>query len=144
MSNRKRQRKVMMPPPMEGFKPFGMPMRNLEPAILLYEEFEALRLADYKGLNQEKAAVKMDISRLTFTRIYDNARKTIAKAFVAGKAIHIRGGTFTADDFWFRCCNCKETMITLKPMRVCRNCHSSNIIRLNNSIPGQQSGEAQC
>lgn len=120
-----------MPPPMEGFKPFGMPMRELEPVVLLYEEYEAIRLADYKNLIQEEAAKKMNISRPTFTRLYDKARKNIAKAFVEGKAILIQGGTYVTDDYWYRCYNCHETMISMKPAKNCRKCDSDNIIQLS-------------
>jgi len=135
MSNRKRNRKITMPPPMEGFKPFGAPMRELEPVILLYEEYEAIRLADYENLRQEEASKKMNISRPTFTRLYDKARKNIAKAFVEGKAIFIQGGTYVTDDYWYRCYNCHETMISMKPAKHCRKCDSNNIIQLNNQ-PG--------
>jgi len=120
-----------MPPPMEGFKPFGVPMRKLEPVVLLYEEYEAIRLADYEKLTQEKAAQKMNISRPTFTRLYDKARKNIAKAFVEGKAIFIQGGNYVTDDYWYRCYNCHETMITMKPAKNCRICNSDNIVQLN-------------
>ncbi len=120
-----------MPPPMEGFKPFGVPMRKLEPVVLLYEEYEAIRLADYEKLTQEKAAQKMNISRPTFTRLYDKARKNIAKAFVEGKAIFIQGGNYVTDDYWYRCYNCHETMITMKPAKHCRICDSDNIVQLN-------------
>lgn len=121
-----------MPPTMEGFKPFGIPMRELEPVVLLLEEYEAIRLADYENLTQEEAAHKMEISRPTFTRVYDKARKNIAKAFIEGKAIIIQGGTFVTDDFWYRCYNCHETMITMKPAKTCRKCASDNITQLNN------------
>jgi uncharacterized protein len=135
MPNRRRYRKVTMPPPMEGFKPFGIPMRELEPIVLLYEEFEAIRLADYENLTQEEAAAKMNISRPTFTRLYDKARKNIARAFVEGKAIFIQGGTYITDDYWYRCYDCHETMISMKPAKHCRKCDSDNIILLNNQ-PG--------
>lgn len=131
MPNRKRYRRVTMPPLMEGFKPFGMPLRELEPVVLLYEEYEAIRLADYEYLTQEEAAKKMNISRPTFTRLYDKARKKIAKAFMEGKAIFIQGGNYVTDDFWYRCYNCHETMITMKPAKSCRKCDSDNIIQLN-------------
>lgn len=121
----------MMPPPMDGFKPFGVPLRELEPVVLLLEEFEAIRLADYEDLNQEEAAEKMSISRPTFTRLHDKARRKIAKAFVEGKAILIRGGTYVTDDFWYKCHNCNETMITMKPVRHCRKCDSNDIVQLN-------------
>ena len=120
-----------MPPPMEGFKPFGIPMRELEPVVLNYEEFEAIRLADYENLTQEEAAQKMNISRPTFTRLYDKARKIIARAFVEGKAIFIQGGNYVTDDYWYRCYDCHDTMITLKPTKHCRTCDSENIIQLN-------------
>ena len=127
MPNRKIIRRITMPPPMEGFKPFGIPMRELESVILLYEEFESIRLADYENLTQEEAAVKMNISRPTFTRLYDKARKSIANAFVEGKAIIISGGTFVTDDYWYKCKSCNETMVTMKPAKHCRRCDSGEI-----------------
>jgi len=127
MPNRKRDRRIAMPPPMEGFKPFGIPMRDLESVDLLFEEFEAIRLTDYEDLTQEEAAERMNISRPTFTRLYDKARKSIAKAFVEGKAIIINGGDYITDDYWYKCTDCNETMITLKPAEHCRTCDSENI-----------------
>lgn len=87
MPNRRIFTRVTMPPPMEGFKPFGIPIQELEPVVLLFEEYEAIRLADYENLTQEEATQKINISRPTFTRLYDKARKNIAKAFIEGKAI---------------------------------------------------------
>ena len=116
---------------MEGFKPFGVPMRELESVDLLYEEYEALRLADYENLTQEEAAKKMNISRPTFTRLYDKARKSIAKAFVEGKAIIIQGGTYITDDYWYRCDDCHETIVSDHPVNQCRECDSDNLTQLN-------------
>lgn len=124
-----------MPPRMEGFKPFGIPMRELESVGLMYEEYEALRLADYENLTHEEAAKRMNISRPTFTRLYDKARKKIAKAFVEGKAIIIRGGTYLSDNYWYRCDDCHETTVTNHPVTSCRNCNSDNIVRLNDPSP---------
>lgn len=90
MPNRRRVRKIEKPPEMEGYKPFGVPMRELESVIMTVEEYEALRLADYEDLTHEEAAFRMDVSRPTFTRLYDKARKNIAKAFAEGKAIIIK------------------------------------------------------
>jgi predicted DNA-binding protein (UPF0251 family) len=131
MPNRRRNRRISMLPPMEGYKPFGIPMRELESVVLLYEEFEAIRLADYENLTQEEAAEKMNISRPTFTRLYDKARKCIAKAFVEGKAIAIQGGTYITEDYWYKCQDCHETVSTLKPIRQCRKCDSEKITPLN-------------
>jgi predicted DNA-binding protein (UPF0251 family) len=132
MPNRRRFRHIKMPPSMEGYKPFGIPMRELESVDLLFEEYEALRLADYEDLTQEEAAKKMNISRPTFTRLYDKARKNIAKAFVEGKAIIIRGGTYVTDNYWYKCGDCNQTTISDHPVSRCRECNSDNITQINN------------
>ena len=144
MPNRKRQKRVGIPPPMEGFRPFGVPTKELDPVVLLIEEYEAIRLADYENLSQEEAADKMNISRPTFTRLYDKARKNIAKAFVEGKAILIQGGTYITDDYWYKCKECNEVMIALKPIDHCRNCNSENISQLNNPNPEEYCICLQC
>ena len=98
MPRPKRSRKMFSLPLTEGFKPIGVRVKNTETLILLHEEYEALKLADYNNLSQEEAAKRMNVSRPTFSRIYDKARKTIAKAFVEGKIIIIKGGDFFIDN----------------------------------------------
>ncbi len=71
------------------FKPCGMPGHNLEYINLSRDEIEAIRLADYNEMYQEDAAKEMEISRPTFSRILNNARKKIASALLEGKAIEI-------------------------------------------------------
>ena len=56
------------------------------------DEVEALRLADLQGLYQEQAAVQMQISRPTFARIIEAARRKVAEALIHGKALRIEGG----------------------------------------------------
>lgn len=85
-------RKIEGAPGITYFKPAGTPMRLLEEISLTLDEFEALRLADLEGLYQEQAALKMGVSRPTFSRIVENARKKIADALVNGKALRIGGG----------------------------------------------------
>ncbi len=58
------------------------------------EEFEAIKLSDYQGLDQAEAARQMDISRQTFGRILKQARYSLAEALVAGKRIVISGGCY--------------------------------------------------
>ena len=77
------------------YKPAGIPARQLEWVTLHLDEFETLRLLDHIGLDQEKAALEMGISRPTVTRIYASARRKIATAFVLGQAICIEGGPVT-------------------------------------------------
>lgn len=116
---------------MEGYKPFGVPMRELESVVMSVEEYEALRLADYENLTHKEASVRMNISRPTFTRLYDKARKNVAKAFVEGKAILIRGGTFIAGEYWYRCNSCHETIVSAKPEENCDKCQSEKIVRID-------------
>ena len=61
------------------YKPAGIPARTLEWLTLGLDEFETIRLLDYQGLDQEKVAELMGISRPTVTRIYASARKKIAE-----------------------------------------------------------------
>ncbi|RUM87792.1 MAG: hypothetical protein DSZ24_05330 [Thermodesulfatator sp.] len=66
--------------------------REGEEAVrLALDELEALRLADLEGLYQEEAAKRMGVSRATFGRILERARKKVAEALVMGKGIKIEG-----------------------------------------------------
>ena len=47
-----------------------------EAVELTVEEYEALRLMDYLGLNQEEAAAQMGVARTTVQRIYAQARRS--------------------------------------------------------------------
>jgi uncharacterized protein len=131
MPRPKRNRTIVNPPVMEGFKPFGIPMTDLEPVILLFEEYESIRLSDYEGLTQEQSAERMNVSRPTFTRIYEKARRSIAKAFIEGKAIFIEGGNYHTDDCWYRCDNCMKLNISPEETSTCNYCHSDTLRRLN-------------
>jgi predicted DNA-binding protein (UPF0251 family)/predicted Fe-Mo cluster-binding NifX family protein len=70
----------------------GIPMCELDEIIMTLDEFEASRLADLDGLYQELAAERMGVSRPTFSRIIDAARRKVADALVHGKALRIEGG----------------------------------------------------
>ncbi len=122
---------VCRPPVMEGFKPFGISMTDLEPVILLFEEYEAIRLLDYLGMTQLEAASEMAVSRPTLTRIYEKARRSLAKAFVEGKAIFIAGGSFHTDEYWYRCEECHRILIGEKEINQCSVCQSGNIRKLS-------------
>ena len=87
-------RRVRFQPNITYFKPAGVRMVGLEESILTVDEFEAVRLKDLQGLEQEEAAEKMGISQPTFHRLLLSARKKIADAIVHGKAIKIEGGVY--------------------------------------------------
>ena len=122
MPRPKQCRKIVSPPLMVGFKPFGVPRSNSEEVILQYDEYEAIRLLDYEGLRQEEAAERMNVSRPTLTRIYENARKTTAKAFVEGKTIVIKGGNVDFSKQWYRCRKCYKLINDRENHIKCKNC----------------------
>jgi predicted DNA-binding protein (UPF0251 family) len=87
-------RRVGFRPNVTYFKPAGMRIIDLDESILTVDEFEAVRLKDLLGLEQEECAKKMNISQPTFHRLIISARKKIADAIINGKAIKIEGGNF--------------------------------------------------
>lgn len=71
------------------FKPRGVPLVDLEEVCLSLDEIEALRLADHEGRYHEEAAREMKVSRATFGRIVNEARRKVAGALIQGKALKI-------------------------------------------------------
>ena len=102
MPRPKRCRRVGLPPGSTLFKPAGVPARDLDEVVLAVDEFEALRLADYQGLYHEQAAERMGISRQTFGRIVETARKKVAQALVMGLALRIQSGQIDVSEMEVR------------------------------------------
>lgn len=104
----KRPRKILSPPIIKGFKPFGgeADKHNSEPILLLFEEYEALRLCDYDMLTHHQAGAAMGVSRPTFTRIYASVRQKLAQAFAECRQIIIEGGKVYFDSEWYHCNQC--------------------------------------
>jgi predicted DNA-binding protein (UPF0251 family) len=91
------------------FKPRGVPVSALGEVVLSVDELESLRLADLEGLYQEQAAERMRVSRPTFGRIVEGARRKVAEALVEGKALRIEGGPIEmAGVRHFRCDSCQH------------------------------------
>lgn len=82
-------------PPAALFKPAGVPLCGLPVVTLTLDEVEALRLADLEGLYQEPAAARMGVSRATFARIVEEARRKTAEALINGRALRLEGGRVT-------------------------------------------------
>lgn len=81
-------------PEITCFKPAGVRRRDLDEVILALEEWEALRLSDRDGMEQDAAAALMGISKPTFHRIVTEARRKVAEAITIGKTLTIGGGSF--------------------------------------------------
>ena len=79
-------------PPMWLFSPCESEPTTPQGGIsLLLEEWEALRLVDYIGLEQTVAALSMDISRQSVQMLLASARSKMARAVVEGLPLHIHG-----------------------------------------------------
>lgn len=123
MPRPRKSRKISNPPIMKGFKPFGLPLCKIESVQLTFEEYESFRLVNYEMLSQDQAAEQMNVSRPTFTRIYNKALVTIGRAFVEGKAIIIEGGDYNFDKEWFRCKKCHKLIEGLDNHIKCADCN---------------------
>jgi len=103
-------RRVSEKPDCTAFKPVGVPAASLEEIILSMDEFEAIRLADLEGLYQEQAAHRMNVSRQTFGRIIETARRKVAQVLTTGIALRIEGGKIEMpEQRVFDCDQCRHT-----------------------------------
>jgi predicted DNA-binding protein (UPF0251 family) len=85
-----KKRRVDFDPDVTYFKPRAVPLSRLEEVDLRLDELESMRLCNLKGLTQEKAALKMKISRSTLQRISCSAEKKVTEALIKGKAIKFK------------------------------------------------------
>ena len=85
-------RQVVEIPVKTCFRPEGVISSCPKEVLLSLDEYESLRLADLEGLYQEQAASRMNVSRPTFGRIVEAARRKVADAIVNGKILRIEGG----------------------------------------------------
>ena len=93
MGRRKRQRRVAFRPEIRSFRPRVQGRRPR--LVLAADEVEALRLADFQGWPQVRAARAMGISQSTFQRLLHQARQKVARALVVGEEIVLKGGEET-------------------------------------------------
>ena len=133
MPRPKQCRRVCLSPDCTYFKPAGVPTSTLEEVVVAVDELEAMRLVDVEGLYYEQAAEQMGVSRRTFGRIIDSARKKVAQALIQGMALRIEGGVIEmAEQRTFRCGDCEHEWQlpfgTGRPEE-CPQCQSKNFRR---------------
>ena len=130
MPRPKNDRIVNQPPLYAEFKPIGVAGIELKQILLSLDEFEATRLADYQGLSHEEAAEEMNISRSTFSRLIEKARRNIADFLVHGKLLTIDGGSIHFRNNIIKCIDCGymfKTNIGI-PLSNCPDCNSTNLL----------------
>lgn len=132
MSRPKLRRLIDTPPLYDSFKPIGVRGRDIVDLQMSLDEFETLRLADYEGMNQDDAAEEMDISRSTFSRLIESARRKSSEFLIEGKRLVINGGPVHFKENLLRCRSCKSIV----PVQfgteniLCTNCGSDDLIDL--------------
>lgn len=104
-------RKIGAMPGRSCFQPEGAESGACDEVLLNLDEYEALRLADFEGLYQEQAAARMNVSRQTFGRIVEAARRKVADVLVNGKMLRIDGGSVSLKAASpLRCPRCRRAM----------------------------------
>ena len=142
MGRPRKNRLVEHRPEVSYFKPRGIPMLDLDEVALTVDEREAIRLADLLDMSHEEAGRQMGVSRATFGRIVQNARRVVADALINGKAINIDGGNYkiVSETRLFRCRECSHTWEeqpgTGRPQG-CPNCTHQDFFRY-------RQGSSQC
>jgi predicted DNA-binding protein (UPF0251 family) len=121
MPRTRRLRKIVAPPKFKGYKPYGCADEHKGYIELLYEEYEAIKLADFDLMNHNEACILMGVSRPTFARIYKSARRKIAMALVKAKEIRAIYGNAYLDKNWFMCVEC-NARFTIPEVIIEKNC----------------------
>ena len=132
MPRRIRPRKVVAPPSFRGYKPYGVNGRISGAVELHYEEYEALKLADYDGMKHQEACRLMGISRPTFARIYESARRKVARALVETREIKAVYGNAWMQGEWYICeaCHARFTLPEKVKAGECPICASAAVTAL--------------
>ena len=134
MPRTRRLRKIVAPPKFKGYKPYGCAEECKGYIELLYEEYEAIKLADFDLMNHHEACILMGVSRPTFARIYKSARRKIAMALVEAKEIRAIYGNAYLDKNWFMCdeCNARFTIPKVLIEKNCPVCKSLKVELIQN------------
>ncbi len=132
MSRTKKQKMVQAPPLFTSFKPAGVMRGELESVSLSLDEFEAIRLADYLQMDHLDAAVEMEISRSTFSRLVERARKKMALLLIEGKELSVEGGNVHFKKNRIKCLDCGYifSLDMNTSFEDCPECKSTNIKNL--------------
>ena len=107
MSRPTKCRKVCHYPQILEFQPVHVQER-LAPVLLTVDEYETIRLIDREGLSQEACGEQMQVARTTVQKIYESARRKLARVLVEGLPLRIEGGEFRLCDGKGTGCGCMD------------------------------------
>lgn len=127
MARPKNPRRVAFGPVATYYKPRGVPMGRLEEVTLELDEFEAIRLADLEGKYQQDGAQAMGVSRQTFARVLESARRKVADAIVHGKALKIEGLSPAPGSRYCRRCRHAWVALARDQIDTCPDCGEATV-----------------
>jgi predicted DNA-binding protein (UPF0251 family) len=133
MPRPRQRRKIQVPPKFKGFKPCGISSGLPLQVMLDLEEYESIRLLDYEGLSQVEAAVLMEVSRPTLTRVYESARKKIATSLTEVRPLMLKDGNATYNGNWFLCNICGSRFNVYGIDIKCPLCQAVEVSDLNSN-----------
>jgi len=136
MGRPRQHSRVQIPPRVKGFMPLGYYGDEDSPIELNIEEYEAIRLLDYENLSQEQAAKFMEVSRPTLTRIYDRARRKVARALTEAHQLLIEGGKAIFEGEWYQCnqCHSKFNNPEQELIQSCVLCSGTSVERIKEAL----------
>jgi predicted DNA-binding protein (UPF0251 family) len=136
-----KERRIAAPPAYSDFKPTRVPTRLLESVDLTLDEYEAVRLCDYRGLDHATAAGEIGVSRPTFTRLIDKARAKLAQFLVEGLHLSIEGGSVHFRANLYLCGSCRKVFPVklANELSRCPFCESEDLENL-----AEQHGHGEC
>ncbi|MDC7241203.1 MAG: DUF134 domain-containing protein [Spirochaetales bacterium] len=130
MGRNEKTRSVHSPPRFFRFSAEDSPTEKGSPIDLNLDEYEALRLSDKLGMNHEEASGIMNISRPTFTRLLNRARKKIADFLTDGGSLEIMGGHVLFASNVYCCKNCHRPFKwENKDQALCPRCGGGDVIK---------------
>jgi len=98
MPRPRKWKRVCCLPDANVFGQLNRSSRQTEFIVMKVEEYESIRLIDLEQLTQEECAEKMDVSRATVQKIYQDARAKIARSLIEGLILKIEGGDYKLYD----------------------------------------------
>ncbi len=93
-------------PDSRNFGPMDGSSDERKVIVMTVDEFEAVRLIDLEGFNQEECAKQMSVARTTAQAIYNSARVKLAECLVKGMELSISGGDYILCDGKSFNCGC--------------------------------------
>jgi predicted DNA-binding protein (UPF0251 family)/DNA-directed RNA polymerase subunit RPC12/RpoP len=130
MGRNEKIRSVDSPPRFFRFLAEDSPTGVRKTIKLHLDEYEALRLADNQNYDHTEASRIMNISRPTFTRLLNRARKKTADFLTDGGSLEIAGGKILFATNVYCCKSChRPFQVESDRIIFCPRCKGKHVIK---------------